>query len=88
MPYIVPEQRRLLEDSAVKATKSGELNYQVSKLCNDYLAMRGLSYTVLNELVGALECAKLELYRRIAAPYEDKKIGENGEVYVFQKTEA
>jgi len=31
--------------------------------------------------VGVLECAKLELYRRIAAPYEDEKIVETGDVY-------
>lgn len=34
-----------------------------------------------SEIIGALECCKLELYRRIAAPYEDIKIGENGDVY-------
>lgn len=32
-------------------------------------------------MVGALECAKLELYRRIAIPYEEQKIQENGDVY-------
>jgi hypothetical protein len=88
MPYIMKEDRDNLDLRGLKARKPGELNYQVSKLCNDYLAMRGLSYTVLNELVGALECAKLELYRRIAAPYEDQKVGENGEVYVFKNTGA
>ena len=36
---------------------------------------------VSGKVIGALECAKLELYRRIAAPYEDTKIQENGEVY-------
>ena len=35
----------------------------------------------LNEAIGALECATLELYRRKVAPYEDGKIAENGEVY-------
>ena len=32
-------------------------------------------------MVGVLECAKLELYRRMAAPYEDEKIEDNGDVY-------
>jgi len=59
----------------------GELNYQFSKLVNDFIANRGLSYSVINELIGALECAKLEVYRRVAAPYEDKKALANGEVY-------
>ena len=41
----------------------------------------GKSYSVMNEIVGALECAKLEMYRRIYAPYEDEKIEANGDVY-------
>jgi len=36
---------------------------------------------LINAIIGALECAKLELYRRVAAPYEDDKIAENGDVY-------
>jgi hypothetical protein len=64
-----------------KATKGGELNYQVSKLVNDFLARKGLCYSAINEVIGALECAKLELYARVARPYEDKKAIANGEVY-------
>jgi hypothetical protein len=34
-----------------------------------------------------LECAKLELYRRIVAAYEDEKIAdpENGDVYTSRR---
>jgi hypothetical protein len=32
-------------------------------------------------MIGVLECAKLELYRRVAAPYEDAKCEDNGDVY-------
>ena len=39
------------------------------------------SYSVINEAVGAIESAKMEFYRRVAAPYEDKKAIANGEVY-------
>jgi uncharacterized protein DUF6899 len=80
MPYIGRGVRASLDEGR-KATQPGELNYQISKLANDYLAMRGISYTVLNEIIGAMECAKLELYRRVAAPYEDKKLIEAGEVF-------
>jgi len=80
MPYLDKAIRASL-DSGRKARIGGELNYQISKLVNDFIAMRGLSYSVVNEIVGALECAKLEAYRRIAAPYEDKKALANGEVY-------
>ena len=38
-------------------------------------------YAHLNEAIGVLECAKLELYRRVAAPYEDGKRAETGDVY-------
>ena len=81
MPYIDQGVRGSLDDGR-KATNGGELNYQFSKLLNDFIAMRGLSYNVINEFIGALECSKLEAYRRVAAPYEDKKIIANGEVYV------
>lgn len=33
-------------------------------------------------MVGALESAKLELYRRKVSPYEDQKIEANGDVWV------
>ena len=44
-----------------------------------------LKYSEINSVIGVLECAKMELYRRIAAPYEDKKCEENGDVYSIQK---
>jgi hypothetical protein len=80
MPYLNQAERASLDDGR-KATKGGDLNYQFSKLVNDFLAAKGLSYSAINEAVGALECAKLELYRRVAAPYEDKKAIANGEVF-------
>lgn len=87
MPYIEQGIRASLDEGR-KAQKGGELNYQISKLLNDFCAMKGLSYATVNEAVGALECAKLEFYRRVAAPYEDKKVASNGEVYVFQEEKA
>ena len=43
-----------------------------------------LYYEWINEVIGVLECAKLELYRRVAAPYEDDKRLQNGDVYSCQ----
>lgn len=89
MPYITPESRARL-DSAIDTLaalmnheeRAGELNYTINRLA---LALAGQSrYKDLNELIGALECAKLELYRRKAAPYEDKKIAENGDLEGFR----
>ena len=49
---------------------------------DNYLKDKGeIRYAHLNEVIGAIDCAKLELYRRVATPYEDKKIEESGDVY-------
>ena len=37
-------------------------------------------YSSLAEILGCVESAKLEFYRRIVAPFEDLKITENGDV--------
>ena len=60
-----------------KDTKSGHLNYVITKLIH----MTGpVRYNDFNSLIGMLECAKLELYRRKVSPYEDEKIIENSDV--------
>ena len=81
MPYIKQEDRDQLNNDPLTPANEGEMNYVISDLLDDYLSAYGLNYANVNALVGVLECAKLELYRRIAAPYEDKKIQENGDVY-------
>ena len=42
-------------------------------------------YTDYNEIIGFLECCKLEYYRKKAGPYEDVKEQENGPVRTFDK---
>ena len=79
MPYI--EQKDRLGVSVMIPETPGELNYLITTLIREYILQKGLSYGTLNEVVGVLECAKLELYRRVAAPYEDQKCDENGDVY-------
>ncbi len=82
MPYINQDDRLLLElNGNTYATSAGELNYLITNLCIEYLNNNGTNYQRINDIVGALEGAKLEFYRRVAAPYEDKKIKENGDVY-------
>ena len=81
MPYVTEDIRKSLEAGRFP-TEAGELNYLITKLCDAFLMKTCLSYKNINQVIGALECAKLEMYRRIAAPYEDKKSRENGEVYV------
>lgn len=81
MPYVDVEARARL-DAGGRPANAGELNYAVTRLVDQYLVERGgLRYAHLNEVVGVLECAKLEVYRRLAAPYEDAKIRDSGDVY-------
>jgi len=90
MPYIPQEERTEIDDSLnlLKAQLGisddlpvGKLNYIVSTLISHLIDIHGTSYTIGNNLVGVLECAKQELYRRILIPYEDAKIELNGDVY-------
>jgi hypothetical protein len=85
MPYVDQDARDHL-DGGGSPRNAGELNYAVTRLVDAYLARLSASdgrlrYAHVNEAMGVLECAKLELYRRVAAPYEDRKIEESGDVY-------
>jgi len=80
MPYIDKKRRSTLLEKTVPIN-AGELNFLITILVDDYINYHGKSYHTLNEAMGVLECAKQELYRRIAAPYEDEKMKINGDVY-------
>ena len=58
----------------------GELNYVITVICQNYLKRKGLRYQNCNDIIGALESAKIEFYRKIVADYENEKIQENGDV--------
>jgi hypothetical protein len=88
MPYIKKEFREKLDQDidklieTIKAigieNRAGNLNYSISKIIN---SVYDLKYSEVNEAIGMLECTKQEYYRRVASPYEDIKIKENGDVY-------
>jgi len=80
MPYIKQEQKKELLTRP--ASNPGELNYLITCVIQHYIRINGLNYQNINDVIGALEGAKLEFYRRIAAPYEDIKIKENGDVII------
>ena len=80
MPYITEEAREALQAGAPSAT-SGELNYVITRIILEYVEMKGLSYQVINDILGALEGAKMEFYRRVVVAYEQRKCEENGEIY-------
>jgi len=58
----------------------GDLNFVISKLLHTHLHSQGCNYATCNDIIGVLECAKLEFYRKIVSPYEDTKIIENGDL--------
>jgi len=90
MPYIIAEQREVVDahiatiaDNVVRLFDAhpGVLNYVITKLLVEVVARKGETYQTYNDIVGALECAKLEAYRRQIAVYENRKLMENGDVY-------
>lgn len=88
MPYVNADSRAKLTKSfsGDQASNAGELNYMFTTLILEFMEKHGTSYQRINDVVGALEGAKLEFYRRVAAPYEEEKIKENGDV--FKKTKS
>lgn len=88
MPYIKQEERAPLNEAlkpimawiADYGLTEGQLNYVITRLCLAVKKKEGLSYKVLNAIIGVLECAKLEFYRRLAVPYENTKLALNGDV--------
>ncbi len=89
MPYIDQSKRSVFANEIMNlGTKfeaygvtPGDLNYLISKICKEYIDCKGENYTHYNDIVGVLENAKLEVYRRLISVYEDKKITENGDIY-------
>lgn len=87
MPYIDQEARKHISVGGPARTP-GELNYVIARECIRFLRnvegpKRAISYQNLNDVLGALEGAKQEFYRRVVVPYEEKKLAENGDVFVL-----
>lgn len=95
MPYIKQDRREDLKSSISKLKTAmrhlevtvtpGDMNYIITELLTDYARYKAMSsgmlpYKVINEVIGILECAKLEFYRRAATPKEDQAIKDNGDI--------
>jgi hypothetical protein len=88
LPYIEQSARAeidaaldlLIRLNALMPLQQGELNYTLTRLLKVWLGPNP-NYAAFNSAVGVLENVKLELYRRQVAPYEDRKLGENGDVH-------
>lgn len=80
MPYLKFNEKEQLLDHPYP-TRPGELNFLITDLCLRYWTKSPQNYQALNDIMGALEGAKQEFYRRKAVPYEEIKIRENGDCY-------
>jgi len=92
MPYIKESQRSELRKQLTgivnRHTTSGDLNFILTTIIGEYIIKTGLHYNEINDVMGALQGCLLEFYRRVAIPYEDSKIAENGDVDVYHTIEA
>lgn len=97
MPYIRPSRREAILERVIEhdrmvrkviieeVTNSGELNFAITQIISDYFTSTTQDYRSINDILGALEGAKNEFYRRVAVPFEERKIKENGDVYPEKK---
>jgi hypothetical protein len=61
----------------------GDINYSFSRIISSL--MGDVSYSKIAMITGVLENIKQEYYRRVASPYEDKKIVENGDIKEYKR---
>lgn len=60
---------------------AGELTYLLTVCVEQYRADHGTKFQTFAEIRGALDSAKDEFNRRVAHPYEDTKLEQNGDCY-------
>ena len=86
MPYIEKEKRERLDGliknvvSELEPLSSGEKNYFLSSVMWGLFNNIHRTYSNANNIIGLLECVKLEFYRRKVAELEDEKMIENGDI--------
>lgn len=89
-PYVDAKTRAVFNHEfrlaldAVRDCEPGELCYALTRLVDTWLGSTP-TYDDFAVAIGVLETAKLELYRRRVAPYEDFKRTANGDVYSENK---
>ena len=95
MPYIKEEKREELDpciDNLIRCLDPekdliidnilGDINYTFSRILGGLMGTP--SYDKIAMITGVLENIKQEFYRRVAEPYEDKKILENGDIKEYK----
>jgi hypothetical protein len=81
MPYLREPHRRANLAAGGQPQDGAELNFVISTLVDRFIEQHGLTYHTLEEIDGALGLAQFEFRRRIVAPYEDRKLTQNGDVF-------
>ena len=79
----MPRKISMTTEQIISELRSAYRSEITSAEVRAFCAQKGLNYQTCNDVMGALEGAKAEFYRRVVGPYEDQKIEENGDVYYF-----
>jgi hypothetical protein len=80
-PWSDPQQRGISNQELLDIC--GDINYVFSRILAG--VMGDVSYPKIATITGVLENIKQEFYRRVASPYEDKKIAENGDIKEYKR---
>ncbi len=91
MPYIPEERRKYLNDSIDhvidelynEVWNDGSVNYVIYKLMLAWWD-QSPGYHRIKDVQGTLDCVSKEFYRRVAVPYEEKKIKKNGDIEITE----
>ena len=84
MPYIKFSQRDKFNKHIVELVNNletmGELSYIIYYLILNFMKKHVISYEIMQNIVGCLECTKSEFIRRNLVPYENEKKIKNGDI--------
>ena len=85
MPYIAQDDRNDFDDfrnevANVDLKTAREIQYMIAIIVAEFMKNSDYRYQDMNNVMGALNGANLEFYRRYVAPYEDECIIKNGDV--------
>lgn len=68
------------EEADMNRTLPGLMNYTISQMIEYVYPVKDCGYKEFNEIMGFLECLKMEYYRKMVAPYENYKEKQNGPI--------
>lgn len=89
MPYINPIKRAQIDPFIEGICKcgwedAGDLNYIITRIA---LSKTPCRYSEMNEIIGALECAKQEIYRRCVADLENWARDKHGDLKEIEEVQ-